>query len=176
MSQKKNIRTLFARKGSLWLDEEIPELPTKILDRLKDVNELYEFVARRRSILIGKGRPQQSTEHEEIARLQQRMEIVEEKLSEISQSFEKSKLDEIMNNAMNCFIAQVASLKANKVYYRKKERNLDFFLFADPISGNLLQKASSIEIRLSRKFPNLSICIQPVSCEDDIPENSHILR
>ncbi len=81
-----------------------------------------------------------------------------------------------VNAAVSCLISEMADLDViEKVSYRHEDKNLDFFLVADQLSSNLLEKISEIEIMLSRKFPNLSIDMEPIPCDEDVPEGSHVV-
>jgi hypothetical protein len=178
VSEKRKIRTLFARNGKVWIDDE--HFPSAITSFARahvpvdkdDFGEVLKYFLRNRFTQIRGSKVSSYVTSEEFRKLEKRMKTLEDRLDQITES------PKIMDTyaVVNYFVSQTEDLKeVRKVYYRHEEKNLDFFLVADHFSSDLLENISEIEIILSRKFPDLSIDIEPLFCDEEVPDGSYIV-
>lgn len=172
MSRRKK-PTLFSRKGKLWLEgkELLPIFPRKnekdsvVDDILNMFQEAYDNEIKKRKI-------REYATIEDVQRLDRRVDYLESELKKIT-LFKKSNGIEA---SVECLLSKVADWKEIKRIFLKNEGNyVDFFVKSDELNNNLLEKISQIEIDISRLFPRLSVNIELIACEEEIPEGSRLV-
>lgn len=174
MSEKRKFRTLIARNGHIWIEGEEPPL-TLISARkpLADEDEFFELMKnlfKQRITVPRESRGHSYVTFEDFDELEKRVKALEKRIDKRTKVLPSGEI----YAALNYFISQTENLKGIKgFYYQHEGKNLDFFLVADQFTSDLLENISEIEIDVSRKFMSLSVNIEPVFSEEEIPRGSY---
>jgi len=179
VERKRKLRTLFAREGRIWTDEEDPSLISRSLifpvgafsssadDDFNLDETLRRFFSRRES------RVSTFVTYDEFDKLEQRIDKLEDRLSRFSELPPPPNLKVVVEQ----FVSNIQDLRGiTKAYFRYDNKILSLFAVVDQFSSDLLEKISEIEIEISRKYPEISIDIEPVLCDDDIAEGSQLIK
>ena len=105
--------------------------------------------------------------YDDFEELQQKVNRLEHKLNQTFESPPPVELEAVLGE----IISITQGFKENDgAYYKYGNRSLNIYVPLSKFSANILDKLSEIEINLSRKYPNISMEIEPVLCKDDLPE------
>jgi len=178
------MKTLYSKRGKFWIgsvyptgfgDFHFPEAPIQAPEDANDFDRLIsETFGSLKRMVDSKEEPKTESYAtlEDIRELERRIGILERRFGKKT----TSQQSDDMNAAVEYLISHIEDLEViKKVSYRYEEMNLDFFVSVDEFSSDLLENISKIEIELSRKFPNLSIEIEPILCDEEVLEGSHII-
>jgi len=172
MSQRKKPRTLFARKGTIWMDDD-PFDSFSAAPKIKDAfDEIFSELLKKHSIATSMPKASSYATTDDLLNLEKRLDFLESRLNKITESQKPNKLASIEKYLMTS-AKELGGFK--KIFCQVEGTIIDFFIISDQFSNDLLDKISEIEIILSRKFPKLSINLEPTFCDEEVPEGSHLV-
>jgi len=180
MSKRKKLKTLYARGKKIWInDYKLPlssidphtYLPMRSLEADDQPEYLLTFL-RKKLEARRESRLESFVTYDDLHKIEKRLENLEHKVNETIKELQINDIYAVLGS----FLFEKRNIEnVKKTYYRLNKKDLSFFLLVDKLSDDLLESISKTEIALSRKFPNLSIEIEPVFSKEEIPEDSCIL-
>jgi hypothetical protein len=177
MSEKESLQTLIARKGSVWM---VPKGAPLLISNVafegdqfsQHVSQFAKELRRRRSALREFKTPLEETYEEEIDELRTRMSALEKRMNQTTEPSQSGDFFAVVED----FVLKIKDIEEiGNAYYQCRDKNLDFFLVTKEFSERFLERIAEIEISISRKYPNVSINLEPLCSDEDIPERSHIV-
>lgn len=181
MSEKRKMKTLFSRRGKTWMnDVSFPPSVLTLSSSLfakgsKGEDELDKSTETLIQWLLTKRQPPKAASYiasEEFHELERRVKALEKRLLQSAEVPQAREIDAVLN----LFISQTENMKeVRSVHFQQREKSLNFFVVAEYFSSGLLERISQAEIVLSRKFSDLSIEIEPIVRDEDVPEGSRVI-
>ena len=173
MSQRRKNRVLVARKGQMWWENEeyasqltLPrsedfQLYDRFFNTFYVESKIRKFLARRESIAPA------GALSDQIDELRMKIRILEAKVDYATANSLPLDVDDVLEDIAS-EIGEIEGLE--KAYYKIDGTSLDFFLLTSQFTSDFLDRVSRTEIAVSRKYPNMSIRMQPLGCEDQNKE------
>jgi hypothetical protein len=160
MSEKKKLKTLMFKRGSIWVDTDIEDYNVQNVSFFNPSGfeqDIDELLRKKIATIRGLARSSNVT-MEDFEKLKERVSVLEEKVEEIDVCSPKE-----IEVATKDALFQLAKLDGvEKIDDFSENKKLYLLVSLKDFSADLLRRIAAVEINLSQKYSDFSVEIKPI--------------